>query len=268
VPSILNFIKQASIVLSRDVKPEVIIRKASTQSESAEYGYWNLYPSQNKNKGKWIAKAQVKPKRKPYRALFSSVMSQTLEIQRELHSQQSKRAIKSRSHIPQTKKILKRMLKSYVTNAQIDKIKSSKVAENLFYERGGWFHDPLLFNINDCNMRHIRNMRARCSYLKSHSYFHDVSQSKRCPCCEKLETPEHFLLCCPKFDVHRKGLLKIIQSLFQSLDLEVSVQPLLGILPNLDRKKVEKSTRHIRRKFLDATLAFIEKSKRFELHSE
>ena len=105
-------------------------------------------------------------------------MSHTLEIRRELHSQQSKRAIKSRSHIPQTKNILKRILKSYVTSAQIDNIKTSKVAKDLFYERGGWFYDPLLFNMNDCNMRHIRNMRARCSYLKSHSYFMTFLEAK------------------------------------------------------------------------------------------
>ena len=138
-----------------------VLEKASAKSNTSNYGYWNIYPSRSKKKRKWVARVQTTPECKKLKCLFDDISNHTLDIQRKLHYEQTKRSLTS-SHAKQTKLILKGILKSYRLETQQHMILGSTTANSVFFERGGWFHDPLILSVGDTSMVHIRNMRAHC----------------------------------------------------------------------------------------------------------
>ena len=88
-----------------------------------------------------------------------------------------------------------------------------------------------IFNVYDCGIKWIFQLRVGLSPLKSHKKKHNFSGyeeylSDTCNCLTGLETTCHFLLHCPKYIVHRRILFGIVNPILRAYNIPFLVDEL------------------------------------------
>ena len=120
-----------------------------------------------------------------------------------------------------------------------------------------------IYNIHDLiGIRLLTQLRVEFSDLREHRFRHNVLCSRLfCTCQTGIEDNDHFLLRCPRFSPHRRGLLDLLS---RSIDFDImrlsskeSTTLLLYAHPDLST-----ITNRI---IIEGTLRFIKSTGRFKM---
>ena len=123
-----------------------------------------------------------------------------------------------------------------------------------------------IFNIHDCGLKWIFQLRVGLSHLRAHKTRHKFidTPSDLCHCLKSSETTEHFLLECSLFDAHRRDLINLLENIsftrMENISPKDKVQLLLY--------GHESFNPHENRTLLNTTINFIRKSGRFSQETE
>ena len=226
-------------------------------THGAKYRFRYLYPNYNKPFGQeWVAKLKVKAT-----PTFPAVNSM---IHRGF-----KRTFDNLKNDPGNKSLLSTfftLTRDLFNDIQWDQFVKESPKLTLSQQRGAWYHDPLIHQMNDPYMRIIRKLRLDVSEIYSHSWFRSQCKSKKCPHCslDHDETLAHFFLICPAFSGQRAKFRDNVIPILNDLSLPYSISSFLGFDQRLKSKNFSKSHMSNRRRLYQETCDFLRSTGRFK----
>ena len=126
-----------------------------------------------------------------------------------------------------------------IRDTQVEIWNKSQVGKVLRKYKKGWFYTPVVNNIPNRNMRNIRLMRVGGSRLNSHTNQHN----KLCVVCKEIETNEHYLLHCKKYNQERVEMSTKIKPHLNKLRWNMTVDKMLGIFEESYKYIIKKKNR-------------------------
>ena len=146
-----------------------------------------------------------------------------------------------------------------IRDTQVEIWNKSEVGKVLRKYKKGWFYTAVVNNISNINMRNIRLMRVGGSRLNSHT-----SQSnKLCGVCKELETNEHYLIRCKKYNQERIKMFTDIKPHLDKLRWNMTVDKMLGIFEESYKYLIIKKRNEIQY-ILTKVCEYIQNTKRFQ----